>query len=386
MKLAVTKQCNGRIASTIGSCVAASVSRCINNSSYRINNGANNGFDSTSIENGNGVGNTARIGGAGVASEAKAFQIQAERAFSSSLSRCQAHHTDSTENPHSPVTFDAVVGEENHETVLDFDWLNANSYKPKVTEGSDNLNRKYTTWKSKHIKKNLPIVEYKSIMAGDDGLRNWLNLIDEFGIAFVKGVPTTPEETEALARRISFIRESHYGTFWDFTADNAHADTAYTDGFAAAEHLQQTHPHLYDVLTRFRVPTHSAGDPKVVMAPSPRAHPILNIDPITNQLYQVRFNNDDRSVLNSRAVGRENDVLEFYAALKAWVAILRDPEFEFWIQLEPGFAVIVDNWRVLHGRSAFTGHRRVCGSYHGYDDYRSRVRDLCYGRLGRQDI
>ncbi|KAJ3388860.1 hypothetical protein HDU84_009367 [Entophlyctis sp. JEL0112] len=264
-------------------------------------------------------------------------------------------------------------------------------------------------------------------MAGDDGLRDWLNLIDEYGIAFVKNVPANAEATETLGRRISFIRETHYGTFWDFTANNAHADTAYTglalqahtdttyftdpvglqlfhiteftgkggmslyvDGFNAANRLHEIAPEHYNLLSTVRVPTHSAGDPSTVIAPTPRAFPILNLDPVSGKLFQVRFNNDDRSVLGGRALLDKNgstvDVAQFYDALRTWVGILRDPEFELWIQLTPGLVVIVDNWRVLHGRSEFTGHRRVCGSYHGYDDYRSRVRDLCYGKAGRADI
>lgn len=30
-------------------------------------------------------------------------------------------------------------------------------------------------------------------------------------------------------RRIAFIRETHYGGFWDFTADLSHGDLAYSD-------------------------------------------------------------------------------------------------------------------------------------------------------------
>ena len=52
---------------------------------------------------------------------------------------------------------------------------------------------------------------------------------EEYGFAFVAGVPPTPEATEALVRRIAFIRETHYGSFWDFTADLAHGDLAYSD-------------------------------------------------------------------------------------------------------------------------------------------------------------
>ena len=35
--------------------------------------------------------------------------------------------------------------------------------------------------------------------------------------------------------------------------------------------------------------------------------------------------------------------------------------------------IVVDNHRVLHGRSAFTGKRRMCGAYVGVDEYRSKL-------------
>lgn len=33
----------------------------------------------------------------------------------------------------------------------------------------------------------------------------------------------------------------------------------------------------------------------------------------------------------------------------------------------------MNNHRVLHGRSAFTGKRRMCGAYIGLDEYRSKL-------------
>jgi hypothetical protein len=42
-------------------------------------------------------------------------------------------------------------------------------------------------------------------------------------------VPATPEETVALARRIGYLRATIFGESWDFTADLAKADTAYTN-------------------------------------------------------------------------------------------------------------------------------------------------------------
>ena len=37
------------------------------------------------------------------------------------------------------------------------------------------------------------------------------------------------------------------------------------------------------------------------------------------------------------------------------------------------FVLVVNNHRVLHGRSAFTGRRRMCGAYIGVDEYRSKL-------------
>ena len=73
-----------------------------------------------------------------------------------------------------------------------------------------------------------------------------------------------------------------------------------------------------------------------------------------------------------------NALLTFsrYDAIRKWNACLKNPDSEFWTQLAPGTAVVVDNHRVLHGRSAFTGKRRMCGAYLGRDDYHARLQAL----------
>ncbi len=38
--------------------------------------------------------------------------------------------------------------------------------------------------------------------------------------------------------------------------------------------------------------------------------------------------------------------------------------------------MLFDNWRVLHGRLAYTGHRHLCGGYVNREDYLSRRRML----------
>ncbi len=231
-------------------------------------------------------------------------------------------------------------------------------------------------------------------------------------------MPPTPTDTEALIRRIAFIRETHYGGFWDFTSDLAHGDTAYTDlalqahtdttyftdpaglqmfhllshtasktsasgtkgpsggesllvdGFLAAAVLKDVHPDAYDTLSRVRIRTHSAGDENTMIRPLlDGGYPILQHDEATGELVLVRYNNDDRSVLRIDA----DDVEPFYDALTKWNAILTNPEGEYRVQLKPGTPLIFDNHRVLHGRAAFVGNRRLCGAYVNHDDYRSRL-------------
>lgn len=55
--------------------------------------------------------------------------------------------------------------------------------------------------------------------------------------------------------------------------------------------------------------------------------------------------------------------MEWYTAAAKWEEILRSKELEYRFQLKPGTTVIFNNHRVLHGRTAFTGLRRICGGY-----------------------
>lgn len=319
------------------------------------------------------------------------------------------HESDSLE-----VIWDTA---DKHKTVFELSWLRHHSYDPRLKADTEltTIVGKKVLWDAAGLQKQIPIVEYGEVMQSSEGLAKWLKNIEIYGVGFVDNVPVSKEDTERLARRICFVRESHYGGFWDFTANLAHADTAYTtlplrahtdttyftdpvglqmfhllefngkggeslfvDGFHIADQLRKTAPEAYEALATIPVATHSAGDPETLVVPTPRARPILNVDPFTRHVFQVRYNNDDRSPL-SPAISPDltaDQVRDFYAALRKWSAILQEKKNEFWIQLTPGRVAIFDNWRVLHGRASFSGHRRLIGCYLNWDDYRSRVRTV----------
>jgi len=63
--------------------------------------------------------------------------------------------------------------------------------------------------------------------------------------------------------------------------------------------MKELYPQLYDILSKVPVPAHAAGEASSIYRPSPPSgYPVLGLDPHTNELVQVRWNNDDRSVMN----------------------------------------------------------------------------------------
>lgn len=71
-----------------------------------------------------------------------------------------------------------------------------------------------------------------------------------------------------------------------------------------------------------------------------------------------------------------NQVERFYTSLNGLTSKIMDPSAEHWLKLKPGMVLFVDNWRVLHGRAAYTGRRVVGGCYLSRDGYMSKARVL----------
>jgi trimethyllysine dioxygenase len=251
-----------------------------------------------------------------------------------------------------------------------------------------------------------PRAPYDAIMADDRGLERWLQAVETYGFCLAEGVPATPEDTAALARRIGYLRATIFGDFWDFTADLAKADTAYTnlelrphtdgtyaldapglqllhclhfagsggesvlvDGFRIADELRAADPEAYETLSSVEVTGHYIGDGAHLMA----SRPVFRHD--KGRLVQVTFNNYDRAPFRLP----DAEMREFYRALKAFEALANDVRLQWRHPLRPGEVLLFDNWRVLHGRAAYEGARRLCGAYLNREDFESRLRLLRQG-------
>jgi trimethyllysine dioxygenase len=257
-------------------------------------------------------------------------------------------------------------------------------------------------WDGETILDAWPTVEFDAVMSGDDGVAIWMNEVARYGFCTVTGTPVTIEATESLVRRVGYVRATIFGGFWDFQADLSKADTAYTnlellphtdgtyshdapglqllhclafdgqgglstmvDGFRIADELHRGQPELYDVLSRVEVPGQYIGDGSHLMA----SRPVFRHDR-SGELVQVSFNNADRAPF----LLPPGEMELFYAALRAFEALANDHRLQWRRVNPPGDAMLFDNWRVLHGRTAYTGHRHLCGAYINREDYESRLR------------
>ncbi|KAM9348925.1 trimethyllysine dioxygenase, mitochondrial [Symphorus nematophorus] len=295
-----------------------------------------------------------------------------------------------------------------HVSKYSLSWLAENSYEGKKQSSV----QPRVLWNSDIYKKaNIPSAKWDTFMSSDDELKKFLQNYVLYGIAFVDGVPATVEATEAVTQRVSLIRQTTYGRMWCFTSDFSRGDTAYSqlaldrhtdtsyfqepcgiqvfhclkhegtggrtllvDGFYAAEKLRQRSPDKFELLARVPI-----GHEYIENTDNHRNHmtgigPVLNVYPWNNEMYLIRYNNYDRSVINTIP----HDVVQrWYVAHRELTTELRRPENELWVKLTPGKVVFIDNWRVLHGRESFTGLRQLCGCYLTRDDVLSAAR--CFG-------
>lgn len=215
--------------------------------------------------------------------------------------------------------------------------------------------------------------------------------------------PLGPASVERLARRVGYVRTSIFGGVWDMnTGGDDHRDSAYdpipldlhtdgtyshdapgtiifaqqamdgtggdsllVDGFAVVRDLLAAIPAAVDLLSRYEIRGRYV-EPGVSLI-ADRVPIRVDRDRVVQQ---VTFNNYDRApVLPIDDI--VDDVLDAYAALHS---VMCEPMRALRLPWRPGRVVLFDNWRLLHGRSGYTGDRRFLGCYTNHEDLESAYR------------
>ena len=223
----------------------------------------------------------------------------------------------------------------------------------------------------------------------------------------VHGIPPEIDDTRRCVQRICHIEHTIFGDIFpvvqEKTPDDysymtgallAHTDTTYRsapmgmqvlhavyndceggeslllDGFHVAEQLRAKMPEGFELLANTPVPQHyrkERGNANHYYS----FETILKTEPVTDELYWIRYNPYAREPLNTVPPEKQP---ELYAALSELSRMVENPKQELWFKLKPGSAMFMDNYRLLHGRAGFVGRRRLHGCYLPHDDWVSKAR------------
>ena len=193
---------------------------------------------------------------------------------------------------------------------------------------------------------------------------------------FLSDVRMTCEACEGRRFRADVLQVSSgaradatLGAAWTASAESVNSGTVSlsSDGFAVARRLESEAPELFELLSTLSLPGRRLGAGVDLQS----TRPVFRHDH-TGRLVQVSFNDYDRAPF----LLDEHDMVAFYDAIRLFDEVANEPSMQWRHVLQPGEALLVDNWRVLHGRTAFTGERRVCGGYLNREDVQSRLRCL----------
>jgi gamma-butyrobetaine dioxygenase len=251
------------------------------------------------------------------------------------------------------------------------------------------------------IQSELPAFRFEEVSAGGAGLRAWLGAVDELGFAILTGGPTQPGTVTRVAELFGYVRETNYGRLFDVRSVVNPGNLAYT-GLGLGAHTDNPYrdptPTLQllhclsssagggenTLVDGFRVADDLAPEQRDLLASTPvrfrfadgesdleTETPVLELD-VRGALQAVHYNT--RSAQPFRL--REELVEPYYAAYQAFGRMLEAPEYRIQFRLAPGDLFIVDNLRVLHGRTAYApeaGERHLQGCYADRDGLRSRL-------------
>jgi gamma-butyrobetaine dioxygenase len=295
-----------------------------------------------------------------------------------------------------------LVWPDGHATTYETAWLRANSYDVEQRPSP----HRPILWRTE-LASNLPEISYDHVMGSDAGLLAWLYLLRDYGVCFVRGVPTDPGMVLDVAGRIGFLRNTNFGILFDVESKpdpdslaytshrlNCHSDlpnremppglqflhclvfeatggdSILVDAFACADELRSVDPDAFDVLTTTPIRYRYSGPDAELSARSP----IIRLD-ADGELFEIRYSN---ALLAPLEVAPDK-MMDTYRAIHRFAGLLQSPDFEIKTRLQPGDLMSFHNNRVLHGRDVFdpnSGPRHLQGCYVDLDDFLSRIRVL----------
>lgn len=301
---------------------------------------------------------------------------------------------------------DLVIGwPDGHMSKYGPDWLRHHAYDNRASERRRAW--KPTLWK-RDLSDDFPTVRWKEASGDRLGQLALYESLRDFGIVRVSDLGAELSRTEELASLIGPIHETTvYGRIYDVRAEPVaklgaktgmaqapHIDDAfyysqpgidvfhclvnteeggrsiYVDGFAIAESIRTETPDAFDALTTLPV-AHIRRHPGEIDLRN--RGPLISLDGF-GRPSGIRY--FDRALAPLDVDPDQVDRL--YNAIREFNRRMISEEFITQIRVAPGDGMLIDNHRVLHGRTAFDPsfgrHIRLC--HVPRDEFHGRLREL----------
>ena len=229
----------------------------------------------------------------------------------------------------------------------------------------------------------------------------------KYGFVIFENVPTQDNFIVNFANSIGSIRRTNFGEFFNVKSKPNPNDLAYTslplaphtdnpyrkpvpciqllhcienevggglstlvDGLAVTEELKKEHPSFFQILTEIKVRFQFVDD-NVVLEDWAE---MIQLDE-NGRLKQVRFS----PRLDFVPLMDKEKLELYYAARNKISEMYNSKKFRIEFKLKPGDLLMMDNYRLLHGRTEYNaneGNRFLQGCYIDYDSTEGKLKHL----------
>ena len=229
----------------------------------------------------------------------------------------------------------------------------------------------------------------------------------KYGFVIFENVPTQENFIVNFANSIGSIRRTNFGEFFNVKSKPNPNDLAYTslplaphtdnpyrkpvpciqllhcienevdgglstlvDGFAVIEDLKKEHPNFFQILTEIKVRFQFVDD-NVILEDWAE---MIQLDE-NKRLKQVRFS----PRLDFVPLMDKKKLELYYAARNKISEMYNSEKFRIEFKLKPGDLLMMDNYRLLHGRTGYNaneGNRFLQGCYIDYDSTEGKLKHL----------
>ena len=260
-------------------------------------------------------------------------------------------------------------------------------------------------WDSKL--QNIKNFEYKENFFNSKEMHDLLVSFYKFGFVIIKNVPTENNFIINFANSIGSVRRTNFGEYFDVNSKPNPNDLAYTslhlsphtdnpyrnpvpciqilhciinevnggfstlvDGYTVTEDLKEKHPDIYQTLTKVKV-KFKFIDKEIVLEDWSE---LISLDENKN-FKQVRFS----PRLDYVPILEKSELDLYYKARKKLSNLYNSDKYRIEFKLEPKDLLMMDNYRLLHGRTAYDsneGNRFLQGCYIDYDSTEGKLRHL----------